>query len=62
MAVAVTLWAPETDGFQGQVATLLGDVPEVTLSLQLAMRFPLTKKRTIELVFTVAERVTLKPL
>jgi hypothetical protein len=43
------------------VATLLGDVPEVRRSLQLAIRLPFAKKRTIEDVLTVTESVEATP-
>ena len=61
MAVAVIRWAPVTVGFQEQVATLFGEDPEVTRSLQLAILLPFAKKRTIEVVLTVTESVEATP-
>lgn len=60
--VAVIAVAPLTVGFQVQVETLLGEVPEVLRSLQFAMRFPFAKNRITPATVDVAEMVTLTPL
>jgi hypothetical protein len=58
----VILAEPLTEGFQIQVATLFGALPEVMRSLQLEILFPFTKNLTIPVTGTVREIVELRPL
>ena len=52
---------PLTDGVHGQVATLLGLLPEVTRTLHVEILFPFTKNITREVTLTVNEIVTTTP-